>query len=95
MTNSFKDETMPSIKELAKEAKLLFGELNEKQRRHAAAFLAMLYGHGGQTLVAEVTNVNVRTIRRGCKEFENELADSPNDRVRRPGAGRPSIKKNG
>ena len=86
---------MPSITELSKEIGLLFRELDEKQRRHAAAFLSMLHGHGGQTLVAEVTGINVRTIRRGCKELDNGLADSPDGRVRRPGAGRPSVKKNG
>jgi hypothetical protein len=85
---------MSSITELSKETKLFFAELDEKQKRHAAAFLSMLHGHGGQTLVAEVTGMSVRTIRRGCKEFENGLADSPEGRVRRPGAGRPSIKKN-
>lgn len=86
---------MPDIIELSKETKLLFAELNEKQRRHAAAFLSMLIGHGGQTRIAEVTGMNVRTIRRGCMEFKNELTDSPQARVRRPGAGRPSLKKNG
>jgi hypothetical protein len=85
---------MRSITELSKEVRLLFGELDEKQRRHTAAFLSMLYGHGGQALVAEVTGMNVRTIRRGSKEFEAGLADSPDGRARRPGAGRPSIKKN-
>jgi hypothetical protein len=84
---------MLSITELSKEVKLLFGELDERQRRHAAAFLSMLHGHGGQALVAEATGMNVRTIRRGCKEFEDGLVDSAEGRVRRPGAGRP-CKKN-
>lgn len=85
---------MPDIRELSTEAKLLFSELNEKQRRHAAAFLSMMLGHGGQTLVSEVSGVDARTIRRGCKELENGLADSPAGRVRRTGAGRPRVKKN-
>jgi hypothetical protein len=90
----FKDETMPGITELSKETKLLFAELDEKQKRHAAALLSMIHGHGGQTLVAEVTGMNTRTIRRGCEELENGLTDSPIGRIRKPGAGRPSVKKN-
>lgn len=85
---------MPGIAELSKETKLLFAELDEKQKRHAAALLSMLLGHGGQTLVAEATGMNTRTIRRGCKELDNGLADSPKGRIRRPGAGRPCVKKN-
>lgn len=84
---------MPNTTELSEQTKLLFAELNEKQKRHAAALLSKVIGHGGQTIVAEATGLSARTIQRGCRELENGLADCPTDRVRRPGAGRPPLKK--
>jgi hypothetical protein len=37
--------------------------------------------------------LHVDTIRRGREELDARLADRPIDRVRRPGAGRPPVKK--
>lgn len=85
---------MSGIAEFSKEIQLLFAELNEKQKRHAAALLSMVLGYGSQARVAEATGVSDRTIRRGCNELENGLADCPEDRIRRPGAGRPASQKN-
>ena len=85
---------MLSITELSKEVKLLFGEDWTKSRGGMRRlFFRCFMGMEGKRSLPKVTGMNVRTIRRGCKEFEKGLADTPDDRVRRPGAGRP-CKKN-
>jgi hypothetical protein len=72
---------------------LLLHRLNEQQRRWVAALESQKIGHGGDTLVALITGLHVDTIRRGREELDAGLADRPTDRVRKPGAGRPSVKK--
>jgi hypothetical protein len=44
-------------------------------------------------LLALVTGLNVETIRRGRRELEASLRDCPPGRCRRPGGGRPAVKK--
>jgi len=52
----------------------------------------MKLGCGGDLIRSRITGMNVKTIARGRKEL---LAhDISPDRIRREGAGRPSIKKN-
>jgi hypothetical protein len=57
------------------------------------ALESMKIGHGGDRLLAQITGLHVDTIRRGREELANDLQDRPSDRVRLPGAGRPSLKK--
>lgn len=66
--------------------------LNERQRRLYAGFESLKRGHGGDTAVAERTGLNVKTVARGRRELI--AGDIDPDRVRAPGAGRPSVKKN-
>ncbi len=72
---------------------LLLGRLDEQQRRWYAALESMKLGHGGDTLLSEITGLNVETIRRGREELENDLADRPPGRVRLEGGGRPPLEK--
>ena len=72
---------------------LLLSRLDEQQRRWVAALEAEKVGHGGDTLVALITGLHVDTIRRGREELDAELRDRPCDRIRKPGAGRPPVKK--
>jgi hypothetical protein len=72
---------------------LLFERLDEQQRRWVAAIESKKIGHGGDTAVSRITGLHVDTIRRGREELDARLADRPIDRVRRPGAGRPPVKK--
>lgn len=72
---------------------LVMSRLDEQQRRWLAALESKNIGHGGDTLVSQVTGLHVDTIRRGREELDAELRDRPADRVRRPGAGRPPGKK--
>jgi hypothetical protein len=78
---------------LHEQLNLLFERLDEQQRRWVAAIESKKIGHGGDTAVARITGLHVDTIRRGREELDARLADRPIDRVRRPGAGRPPVKK--
>lgn len=71
----------------------LLERLDEQQRRWVAGLESKMIGHGGDTLVSRITGLHVDTIRRGREELDADLLDRPLDRVRRPGAGRPPVKK--
>jgi hypothetical protein len=79
--------------QLHEQMNLLFQRLDEQQRRWVAAIESKKIGHGGDTAIARITGLHVDTIRRGREELDAHLADRPTDRVRRPGAGRPAVKK--
>ena len=72
---------------------VLMSRLDEQQRRWLAALESNKVGHGGDTLVSQITGLHVDTIRRGREELDAGLDDRPTDRVRHPGAGRPPGKK--
>lgn len=72
--------------------RLFLSTLNEKQRRLYVGFESMKLGHGGDTIMSETTGMNVKTIARGRKELLSH--DITPERIRKKGAGRPSVKKN-
>lgn len=72
---------------------LLMGRLDEQQRRWFAAVESKKIGHGGDLLLSHITGLHVDTIRRGREELDADLADRPAERIRKPGAGRPTLKK--
>jgi hypothetical protein len=72
---------------------LLLSRLDEQQRRWYVALEAKKLGHGGATLMSQVTGMHVDTIRRGRQELDDQLQDRPTDRVRLPGGGRPPVEK--
>jgi hypothetical protein len=80
-------------KHLHRRMNLLLSRMDEQQRRWYVGLESMKIGHGGDKLLAQITGLNVETIRRGREELENELRDRPADRVRLPGAGRPPVEK--
>jgi hypothetical protein len=65
-------------------------ELDERGRRMSAAAEARSHGRGGIAAVVRATGVCAETVRRGIAEVEHGNR-APEGRVRRPGAGRPSI----
>src|SRR3954465_15462053 len=69
---------------------LLVARLDEQQRRWFVALEAERLGHGGDTLLAQITGLNRRTIRRGRRELAAGLAERPAGRIRAPGGGRPA-----
>ncbi|WP_169517096.1 ISAzo13-like element transposase-related protein [Azohydromonas australica] len=65
---------------------MFLSRLDEQQRRWYAAQQAQELGHGGERLVAKITGVSEKTIRRGRSELDAELADRL---VGRASGGRP------
>ena len=63
--------------------------LDERGRRLHAAAEASAAGYGGIAATSRATRVARSTIGRGLKELQNPAP--LNGRVRRPGAGRPTI----
>ena len=72
---------------------LILSRADEQQRRWYAALEAKRHGHGGIKLVAQITGLDEKTISRGKTELEENLSARPTDRIRLPGAGRPSVEK--
>jgi hypothetical protein len=66
----------------------LLPRLNERDRRLALATEAKSWGRGGISAVHEATGASKATIRRGKTELDNDPAEQPCDRVRKPGGGR-------
>jgi hypothetical protein len=71
----------------------LVGLLDERQRRWVAALEAQRLGYGGTRLVAQITGLDEKTIRRGRRELQAGLGTQPTGRIRRSGAGRKQIEK--
>lgn len=75
------------------QARLVFTQLDEQQRRWVAGLLSKAAGWGGDTQVSQITGLDPKTIKRGRDELDDDLQDCPTDRIRREGAGRPSAEK--
>ena len=88
-----RDGSDPRAQRLHHRINLLMSRLDEQQRRWLAALESQKVGHGGDTLLAQVTGLHVDTIRRGREELDADLRGRPADRIRKPGAGRPAKKK--
>lgn len=83
-----------SERRLHDQMNLLLSRLGEAERRWYAAVEANRLGHGGARLVAQITGLDEKTIRRGQEEVAGSLADAPiKRRQRRPGGGRPPVEK--
>ena len=86
-------ETHPD-RRLHEQMNLLLSRLGEAERRWYAAVEANRLGHGGARLVAVITGLDEKTIRRGQDEVAGSLADAPvKRRQRQPGGGRPPVEK--
>ena len=69
-------------KELHRQVNLLLSRLDlRQQRRWYVALEAKKLGHGGATLMSQITGMHVETIRRGRRELDAELQDRPPDRA--------------
>ena len=80
-------------KQLHHRMNLLVSRMNEQQRRWYAGLESIRIGHGGDTLLAEMTGLHPETIRQGRRELESDLSGRPVDRVRVEGGGRPPVEK--
>ncbi len=72
---------------------LFLSRLDEQQRRWYAALESKRLGHGGDRLLAQISGLDEKTIRRGKQELAESLASRPLERVRLPGGGRPRLEK--
>ena len=69
---------------------LVFSHLDERQRRWVGGLLSELLGWGGTKQISELSGLD----RQGRMGLNRQLVDYPDPgRVRRPGGGRPAIKK--
>ena len=93
---------VPYPEEIALTMVAYFVGLNERDARHYAAIEAMKLDHGGISYIASLFDITRDRIYRGIRELEamrdhftgaTDNDDDPNlppdDRIRRPGAGRP------
>src|SRR3954463_14144061 len=78
---------------LHEQMNLLLSRLGEAERRWYAAVEANRLGRGGARLVAQITGLDEKTIRRGQEEVAGSLGARPLQRQRRVGAGRPPVEK--
>jgi hypothetical protein len=72
---------------------LLVSRLDEQQRRWYVAIESQRIGRGGDTLLSQITGIDVETIRRGRGEIDEELSKRPEERVRDAGGGRLMVEK--
>jgi hypothetical protein len=87
-------EGMHPERALHRRMNVFMSRLDEAQRRWYAALEAQRVGHGGDRLLAQITGMDEKTIRRGQEELGADMAEHPAERVRQPGAGRlPTEKK--
>jgi hypothetical protein len=80
-------------RERHRQMNVFLSRLDEAQRRWYVALEAERLGPGGERLLAQITGLDAKTIRRGRAELATGLAEPPPDRVRRPGGGRPAVEK--
>lgn len=70
---------------------LFMSLLNEKQKRLFAGFESLKLGYGGDKKIADKTGLNVKTVSQGRHELLSKDIDI--SKIRKVGAGRPSLKK--
>ena len=70
---------------------LFMSLLNEKQKRLFAGFESLKLGYGGDKKIAIKTGLNVKTVSQGRQELLSKNIDM--GKIRKVGAGRPSLKK--
>ena len=86
-------ETPHPDQELHRQMNLLLSRLDEQQRRWYVAVESTRLGAGGDRLLAQITGLDEKTIRRGRQELAGELTERPTQRMRLPGGGRPRAEK--
>ena len=70
---------------------IFFSTLDEKQRRLYAGYESLKIGHGGDKRIAELLDLDPKTVARGRKELLGGKVNA--DNIREPGGGRKQIEK--
>jgi hypothetical protein len=76
---------------IAERYRAMWGLLNERSRRRWAAAEARSAGLGGIAAVVRATDISESTVRRGLAELAGDEQHLEARRIRREGAGRPSV----
>ena len=84
-------ESGPVVTIIREKFRALGAFLDEVARRRWAATESLALGRGGDTAVSEATGIARATIRKGRAEIEADV--EPGERLRQPGAGRPSLEQ--
>ena len=82
-----------SVSAWVRRAACVFNRLSESERRWVAGLMSGAIGHGGDALMSRLVGLDPKTVQTGRREVNDELMECPENRVRRPGAGRPAIEK--
>jgi hypothetical protein len=80
---------MATIGEIKERLGRIWPHLDERARRMIAASEARQLGHGGVSIVSRACGLSRVTVTKGIRELDEPPL--PPGRIRRPGAGRPSI----
>jgi hypothetical protein len=70
---------------------IFFSTLDEKQRRLYAGYESLKIGRGGDKRIAELLDLDQKTVSRGRQELLGKKVNV--DNIRKPGGGRKQIKK--
>jgi hypothetical protein len=88
-----KAETDPKVAQHHHQMNLFLSRLNEPQRRWYVGLLSQKPDSPSDGQLSLITGLDEKTIRRGRRELETDLADLPIGRQRREGGGRPPSEK--
>jgi hypothetical protein len=88
-----KQQGREMIEQHGKQVVQLLERLNEQHRRHVLGLMSVMLGRGGDSFLYEQFGVNRRTVRKGRRELLAGFEDVPDDKLRRPGGGRPTLEK--
>lgn len=88
-----RSETSSNEKTQHHQINLLVSRLDEQQRRWYVAVEANRLGERGVSLLAQITGMDEKTIRRGRAELAQDLSQRPTDQIRLAGGGRPLAEK--
>lgn len=70
---------------------IFYSTLNEKQRRLYAGIESLKVGHGGDKFIAELLDIDQKTVAKGKRELLSGEVDA--DTIRKSGGGRKQFKK--
>ncbi len=91
-TNALSMKSESLTDELKAALIIVFSTLDEKQRRLYAGYESLKMGRGGDKLIAEILNLDKKTVARGRQELLSGKVDV--DTIRKSGGGRKQTKKN-
>ena len=83
----------PEVAQHHHQMNLFLSRLNEPQRRWYVGLLSQKQDSPSDRQLSLITGLDEKTIWRGRRELEADLADMPTDRQRREGGGRPPSEK--